>query len=355
MHVGIDELEHLAMGAAVFGAGGGGDPLMGHLLAKRSVQTHGPAQLVQLEDLDDDALIIPAAMVGAPTVMAEKFAAGDERDRLRDAMEQQLGRPVAALCLAELGGLNGVLPFMWAARSDLPVVDCDLMGRAFPELQMTTAALAGIEISPCLVTDERGNMVSFTTITAEWSETLVRTLVGAMGGAASLTLYPMTVAQAKTAVVPRSVSRAIEVGRVLLDASDDPVGALCAEVDGIRLIQGKVVDVDRQTADGFARGSTTIEGIGADAGRTVRMEFQNENALVIEDGHVRASVPDIITAVDVHTARPIVTEALRYGQRVTLIALPCDPVWRTDKALAVVGPRAFSYDIDYVPVEELHA
>ena len=64
-------------------------------------------------------------------------------------------------------------------------------------------------------------------------------------------------------------------------------------------------------------------------------------------------MPDIITAVDVHTARPIVTELLRYGQRVSIVALPCDPVWRSEEALAVVGPRAFSYDIDYVPVEEI--
>ena len=147
----------------------------------------------------------------------------------------------------------------------------------------------------------------------------------------------------------------MEVGRLLLEATDDPVGALCDEVDGYRLIEGKIVDVDRQTTEGFAKGSTTIEGVGADAGRVLRMEFQNENAVVLEGGDALATVPDIITAVDVHTARPIVTEQLRYGQRISLIALPCDPIWRTDKALAVVGPRAFSYELDYVPLEQLHA
>ena len=140
----------------------------------------------------------------------------------------------------------------------------------------------------------------------------------------------------------------------MTEAADDPVSALCESVDGVSLIEGKVVDVDRQTTEGFARGSATIEGIGADAGRLVRMEFQNENAVVIEDGKVLVSVPDIITAVDIHTARPIVTELLRYGQRVSLVALPCDPVWRSSAALDVAGPRAFSYDIDYVPVEEIH-
>ena len=353
--IGQQELEWLTLGCAVFGAGGGGDPLMGSLMAGQAIRTHGEASLIELDELDDDDVIVPAAMVGAPTVMVEKFCSGDEGERLQESIEFQLGRRVAAYCLAELGGINGVLPFMWAARCGLPVVNCDLMGRAFPELQMTSAALAGIPISPCVVTDERGNLVSFTTIDANWAETLVRNVVSSLGGEASVSLYAMTVAQAREATVPRTVTRAMEVGRLLLEATDDPVGALCDEVDGYRLIEGKIVDVDRQTTEGFAKGSTTIEGVGADAGRVLRMEFQNENAVVLEGGDALATVPDIITAVDVHTARPIVTEQLRYGQRISLIALPCDPIWRTDKALAVVGPRAFSYELDYVPLEQLHA
>ncbi|MEM7339468.1 MAG: DUF917 domain-containing protein [Actinomycetota bacterium] len=354
IEIGLEELEWLTLGAAVFGAGGGGDPLLGSLMASRAISESGPVQLVDLDDLDGDDLIVPAAMVGAPTVMTEKFASGDEGDRLIAALEAQLGKRVAAFCSGELGGINGVLPVTWAARSGLPIVDCDLMGRAFPELQMTTAALAGVDISPVIMTDERANIVSFTTVTPKWAETLVRTVVGAMGGEASMCLYPMTVAEARTAAVPRSMSRAMEVGRILLEATDDPIGALCAAVEGFPLMEGKVADVDRQTTAGFARGTATIEGTGPDSGRLLRMEFQNENAVVMEDGKVLASVPDIITAVDIHTARPIVTELLRYGQRVALIALPCDPVWRSDEALAVAGPRAFNYDIDYVPVEVLH-
>jgi DUF917 family protein len=38
---------------------------------------------------------------------------------------------------------------------------------------------------------------------------------------------------------------------------------------------------------------------------------------------------------------------------VTVIAFACDPVWRTEPGIAVAGPRAFGYDFDYRPVEEL--
>jgi uncharacterized protein len=57
--------------------------------------------------------------------------------------------------------------------------------------------------------------------------------------------------------------------------------------------------------------------------------------------------------LDSETAEAIATERVRYGQRVTVIAMRCAPVWRTARGLAAAGPRAFGYDFDYVPVEEL--
>jgi DUF917 family protein len=44
------------------------------------------------------------------------------------------------------------------------------------------------------------------------------------------------------------------------------------------------------------------------------------------------------------------TETIRYGQRVTVIALPPPPVFLSEKGLSHVGPRAFGYDIDFKSV-----
>ena len=355
LEIGPRELEWLSLGAAVFGSGGGGDPLLGFHMASQAIARSGPVPLLDLDELADEQLILPICMMGATTVMVEKFGSGSEALRLQEAVETATGAEAAAICCLELGGLNGVVPFAWAARADLPVVDADLMGRAFPELQMTTAALAGVSVSPAAMTDERGNVVTLSTTTAKWAEDLARSVCTAMGAEATICLYPMTVGTAKTATVRNSITRAISAGRVMLEASDDPVGALCEHLDGYALIEGKVVDVDRRTTEGFARGSATIEGVGTCAGRMARLEFQNENTVLIEDGRVLASVPDIITAVDLHTARPVVTELLRYGQLVTVVGLPIDEVWRTPGALAVAGPRAFDYEFDYRPLEQLNA
>jgi hypothetical protein len=96
-----------------------------------------------------------------------------------------------------------------------------------------------------------------------------------------------------------------------------------------------------------------IEGLGEDAGRLIRLELQNENLVALERGRVLASVPDLITVLDSETADAIASEVIRYGQRVTVIAFACDPIWRTERGIEVAGPRMFGYDFDYLPVEEL--
>jgi DUF917 family protein len=283
----------------------------------------------------------------------EKIENGDEGARLREYLEFLTGRRVAALMAAEIGGSNGLLPICWAARMGLPVADADGMGRAFPEVPQVTMHLAGISPSPAVMTDERGNLVLFQTISGHWMERLERAAAVEFGGAASSTEFSMTVAQARGATVRDSVSLAIRIGETIGRADTSPVEALIAELGAFRLIGGKILDVERRTTSGFARGSVVIEGLGADAGRLIRLELQNENLVALERGQVLASVPDLITVLDSETADAIVTERIAYGQRVTVIGFACDPVWRTEKGIAVAGPRAFGYEFDYLPVEEL--
>jgi DUF917 family protein len=44
------------------------------------------------------------------------------------------------------------------------------------------------------------------------------------------------------------------------------------------------------------------------------------------------------------------TETVRYGQRVTVVALPAPAVLTSLKGLEHVGPRAFGYDLDFKSV-----
>ena len=56
---------------------------------------------------------------------------------------------------------NSIEPIIAAAMAGLPVVDGDGMGRAFPEVQMTTYMIYGADVSPAAIADEKGNVVVF--------------------------------------------------------------------------------------------------------------------------------------------------------------------------------------------------
>lgn len=351
-----EDLEDIALGAAVLGTGGGGDPYLGKLMAQASLRQHGPVQLVDPDELPDDALVVPVAMMGAPTVMIEKMPRGNEILKAFAMLEDYLGRRITHTMPIEAGGLNSTIPFTVAARLGLPLVDADGMGRAFPEIQHVTLTIYGISATPFSLADEKGNSLLINTIDNVWTERFARTACIEMGCTAMLACYPMTGRQVKEAAVPRTVSFCQRIGQAIARARRehaDPVAAVLEVTGGFRLFRGKIVDVQRGTVRGFARGEAAIEGIGPHQGHTLRIRFQNEHlAAVRDDGEVLASVPDLICILDVETGEPITTEALRYGFRVEVIGIPCDRRWRTPRGLELVGPRYFGYDFDYVPVEE---
>ena len=350
----VDVLPAHARGCAILGAGGGGSPQIGLLAALQALEDFGPVPLVDLDDLPDDGLIMPCGMVGAPTVSLEKPGNGWEGVWLRDRIETLTGQKVVALMCTEIGGANGCEPIGWAARMGLPLVDADGMGRAFPEMPQVSMHIAGIRPDPCVITDERGNVSVLYPKNGLWLERLCRSIAVAFGGRGVTSEYLMSAKEARTATVRGSVSRAIMIGQLIAESDDDSVGRLLDGINGVRLIEGKIIDVDRRTTGGFVRGSVIIEGLRGDAGRLVRIEIQNENLVALEDGKVLASVPDIITVLDTQSAEAITTELLRYGQRVTAVAFPCDPIWRTERGIESAGPRAFGYEFDYQKVEDIH-
>jgi DUF917 family protein len=270
---------------------------------------------------------------------------------VRAHVEELLGKPVVAVMASEIGGSNGLLPVAYAAQLGLPLLDADAMGRAFPEVQMVSMHVAGLHPDLIVLCDVVGNLVSIRATSGEWAERVARNVTVAFGGTSLMADFVMTAAQARGAIIEGTVTQAIGIGRAMLDA-DDPVGALVAEVGAVRLIEGKVVDIERRTTGGFVRGSAVVEGTGDDGGRVLRLEIQNENLAAFEDGEVLACVPDLITVVDAQAGTAVATELLRYGQRVAVLAFACDPLWRTPRGLEVAGPRAFGYAFDYVPFRE---
>ncbi len=140
----VDVLEDIAVGAAVLGTGGGGDPTLGKLMAQQAVTQHGPLSLISVDEIADDAWIIPTAMMGAPTVLVEKIPSGTEVLDAFRMVERRVECQAVATFSIEAGGINSMIPMVVAATFGLPIVDADDMGRAFTEIQIVIPTLHGV-------------------------------------------------------------------------------------------------------------------------------------------------------------------------------------------------------------------
>jgi hypothetical protein len=343
-------LNAIALGGAVLGSGGGGDPYVGRLMTQQSIEKSGGVKVIDIESLPDDALILPIAMMGAPTVMVEKFPSGNEFAQLIPMIEKMLTKPVSAILCAEAGGLNSTIPFVAASKLGLPIIDGDAMGRAFPELQMVTFTLGGISATPMAMVDEKGNGCTFDTISNVWTEKLARAITIQMGGSAMCSLYPVTAKQCKDYLIRGSLSLIHHIGNIIEKHSFNAYQLLVKELNGKHLFQGRVRDVERRSEGGWNRGIVKLEGTGEFVNRDAKIDFQNEFLVAMEGDTVLATTPDLICVFDSNTGAPVTAETIKYGLAVNVLGLPCDPIWQSQEALDMIGPRYFKYDIDYKPL-----
>lgn len=349
-----EHLPDLARGAALLGSGGGGDPYIGRLMVERCLEDGCKVTVWDLAEVPHDALVVPTAMMGAPTVMIEKLPSGAEGVHALRTLERHLRRQATATMPIECGGLNSTMPLVVAAQTGLPVIDADGMGRAFPELQMETFHVYGVAGTPMAIANEHGDTTVVTTHDNPSMEWFARGIAVKMGGAALIAEYPMDGATAKRVSIPGTLSLGIALGRALRQSREghgDPLRALEEALrpsiySGPRLLfQGKIDDVFRRTTEGFVKGHTTIRPFSG--GEPMRIQFQNEHLIAEVGDQVLAVVPELICILEADSGEPITTESMRYGQRVQVVGITPPEIMRTAEALRVFGPRAFGFDIDY--------
>lgn len=242
-------------------------------------------------------------------------------------------------------GIGGVAV---AAETGLPVVDADGMGRAFPELSMETFAVYGVHGSPLALAGERGERVIIDTGEDDRQmELLARAITIRLGGVGHIAEYAMTGADVRRTAIPRTLSMGLALGRAIWQARErktDPFEAIADTLSTtlynrvVELFRGKVIDVERRTTEGFAKGVTRI---ASDDDELV-IRFQNENLTAERGGRLLAIVPDLICVLEAETAEPITTEGLRYGQRVRVIGISTPDMTATTRA--AIPPRQHGSD-----------
>ena len=359
----LQDIQDMARGAVLLGTGGGGDPYIGELFVTAQIKKGNYPQVVSCDEVAPDAFVLSIAGIGAPSVIVEHLVSERSLRRLLARSETFYGRKIDALISAEIGGANSMFPLALSAISGIPVLDADGVGRAVPQLEMTTFSINGARATPGIVIDDSGNVVTVEAVSDRMAEELCRVISMAMGSMAFMAIYPMSGRQAREVAVQRTLTQTLEIGRCIRKAresSTDVFADLLACLnawDGRMakiLFDGKIADVVHETRESWHWGLATLQGL-ANAAEECTVEIRNEYTIARINGHAVTMVPDLISVLDRESGEPLTAEMLAYGQRVKVLGYSADRMLRQPESLKVLGPRCFGLDEDFRPIEMLTA
>lgn len=378
-HVSEVDLELISTGCGVLGTGGGGPTHHEYLKSLHALRTSGEKKMriISPKALKDDAIVCFGSWYGSPSVINERIAGGNEIVAGINAVNKIVGnKTIDGICIDEIGGGNGMSVFPTGVHFDVPIVDGDAMGRAYPTMYHATFSVYGYSLTPCVLSDARGNTsVVMNADTPVRLESLLRTAAIELGLGCAVCANPLPGSVIKSHGVPNTLSLAWYIGRAVHNARRkkinyvDAIFNVCA---GKLLFIGKIVDVRRYIGGGYTMGSVIIAPLSEDeresAGGTSQQSvpgdshmvipFQNEYlyaALSDADGSedsqkVVCTVPDLISILG-QDGEGIGSQDLRYGLRVNVVALPAHPLWKTERGIKVGGPEGFGLKIPVVSVD----
>jgi N-methylhydantoinase A/oxoprolinase/acetone carboxylase beta subunit/DUF917 family protein len=394
------DLYWIASGCYILGTGGGGSPYP-HMIRLREMLRNGAVvRVVSPDDLEGNASVYTGGGMGSPSVGIEKLPADEMQGaqyELAKLVRQQGGSGPTHMISIEIGGGNGIQSMILGASTimDLPVVDADWMGRAYPTKWQTTPVVFNERSPvwcPIAMSDGNGNVVTMTSVKSDLqAENVMRAALSQMGSHTGCAEGPVTGDETKRWAVQHTISQAWRIGRAVerarrsnrVDSVAESIIDECGGAKGAKVLwKGKIVGVQRTLRTGYIYGECVIEGgevvgavesnalVSASADKQefvgrVKIPFKNENIGVIRvaddytgDEHLAGSgkpaeaqddvialVPDLISVIDAQSGEAIGTQEYRYGLLVIVLGIAASDRWTgTQRGIDIGGPKGFGFN-----------
>jgi len=348
------------------GTGGGGEIEWARPLIDEVYKGAKPFRLVEPNELRESDIVVIVSKIGGG-VTPEQAEKVKKLKRTVEKPEQlafsllgkRLGRKPSAVIPTELGAGNTLAAMCSAAMLNLPTVDADCMGRAKPELQISTTNVSGVPITPvCLVTHYGDELYLDNVSSDARAEDILRAVTAASGGMAGLCRCPMSGEVVRRATVGKSISLCIEVGKTLREAAgrgEGPVGQVVKVLGGKILFEGKVSDFERKEKDAFVWGNIILGGVDGHSGHEFRIMFKNEYLMSWLDGKPFVTCPDTICVVDAASGQGLSNWGSDFakGREVVVFGIEANKFFGSEKGLEIFSPRSFGHDVTHIPMKDL--
>jgi uncharacterized protein len=363
------DCEDFVRGCTFYGTGGGGRAAVGLSMLLQKLDEGREVGWIDLEDIPDDIWTVSPFGMGSiaprtPETMEKMKSLGlddlprryGQADAVRE-LAKYLGVEIKAIIACELGGGNTPGPMAAAIDLGLPVVDCDLSGRAAPSLAHSTSVIYGKPVWPLAAIDPWGNLTIIKdSANTEMAERVGKYVSIASFGELSMAGYLLNGKDLKACAIPGTLTKSLEVGRAIREAREsgaDPAEAAAKAADGWLIFKGVLRRQDWEDKEGYMYGTIFIDGEGAFAGQEFSSWFQNEYHVSWLNGKPFVTSPDLICIINSESGEPYTNTELEQGSKVAIIATKAPEAFRTPGGLAIMGPKYFGFDLPYVPVEDL--
>jgi len=330
------DLEALCVGAAILGSGGGGHPAVLSDTIRFFMDQYGSVDVMPVSAVEPDDLIIPLAMVGAPLIFMEKVPNVKQFEVILEEIKRLFPEKRLILMPAEIGGCNALTPMLLALKHQLPLLDADLIGRAFPEISMCKPFVMNHVGHATFLASSTGDVMTLKLNQNTLLEGIVRDIACHFGSSIAIATYLCEGRDIAHVVIEGSLSRALALGKQQLNATiTQPAGL------GRTLQKGRITDVFQKMKHGFLIGHTTLQCLDY----CLTIYFQNEYLEIKQADETVAASPDIIVLLDQKTQRPLTTDALVYGLEVEVCILDAPSFWLEQKSRKIVDKKAFSLEM----------
>ncbi len=349
--IGKQEMQDIVIGAGLLGAGGGGAIGEGMKLVDRVLEFGSGVELAPVDELSDDDWGVVIAGMGSPVASSTRIRTHSPAYAL-ELIEDAQTFKAAFVIPFEVGAGNSLNPMLVAVQRGIPVVDGDPVGRAVPEIHMTTFHLGGVPLSPLGLATEDKIFALLRTERPYDMERVARAITSELGGVAAFACQAMHGRDVKKHIIRGTTSLAEKIGasiRLTGSQGESVTQLLNEKFDGHLLGKGKVVSIQAETKGGFDFGAVDVEGE-----LPIRVMFQNENMIAFRGEKLLAVVPDLICSVDAN-GNPLTNADIREGMEVHYIGFAANPAFRTPAGFRLFTTilETLGYEGDFVPIEEL--
>lgn len=212
------DLAFVASGTGVLGTGGGGPSYLQYLESLQALKQHGRRmRVVSIGSMKDDDVCVFGSWYGAPSVSSERIGSGTEIvTSIEHAVKLSGKNHFEAIIADEIGGGNGMSTFPTSAHYDIPILDGDLMGRAYPTMAHGVPYVYGHPITPCVIADAKQNVgVVLEAENDDRVEGMLRAQCINLGLMAAASATPLTCDVIKKYSIPNTVSQSWYIGRAI--------------------------------------------------------------------------------------------------------------------------------------------